>query len=149
MSAPEAEKLETTSEAPAASKTEESGQPATYTEMASNAASNAASTAGTAAVGVKDSVFSMFGGGAKKEKKDDEGEEEDRSGSSKAMKDKEVEKEKAAEHEYGEGEGGAVSFSFCSLPRHLRSSRGTNLYLCVCRMTHLNPLRYISSLWSV
>ncbi|KAL2048170.1 hypothetical protein N7G274_000081 [Stereocaulon virgatum] len=107
MSAPEEKKLETTSEAPAANKTDESGQPTTYTEMASNAASNAASTAGTAAVGVKDSVFSMFGGGAKKEKKDDAGEEEDRSGSSKAMKDKEVEKEKVAEHEDGEGEGGA------------------------------------------
>lgn len=115
MSAPEETKPETTSKAPAASKTEESGQPATYTEMASNAAS----TAGTAAVGVKDSVFSMFGGGARKEKKDDEGEEEDRSGSSKAMKDKEVEKEKAAEHEDGEGEGAAVSFSFRSLPRYI------------------------------
>lgn len=70
-----------------------------YTEMASNAAGSAT----TAAAGVKDSVFSMFGGGAKKEKKEEpEGETEDRSGSSKAKKDAE-----AAEAD----EGGEVSFS--------------------------------------
>ncbi|KAL2053535.1 hypothetical protein ABVK25_006187 [Lepraria finkii] len=98
MSAPEETKPGTTSEAPA--KTEESTtntQPATYTEMASNAASSA----GTAAAGLKDSMFSMFGGGAKKEKREDEAEgEEDRSGSSKAKKDAEA--EKAAQHEDGE-----------------------------------------------
>ena len=60
----------------------------TYSGMATSAASNAAETATTAATGVKDSVFSMFGGGAKKEKKEDpEGETEDRSGSAKAKKD--------------------------------------------------------------
>lgn len=54
-------------------------------------ASNAAGSATTAAAGVKDSVFSMFGGGAKKEKKEEpEGETEDRSGSSKAKKDAEA-----------------------------------------------------------
>ena len=69
-----------------------------YSEMASNAAGSAT----TAAAGVKDSVFSMFGGGAKKEKKEEpEGEAEDRSGSSKAKKDAE-----AAEAE----EGGEVGF---------------------------------------
>ncbi len=75
----------------------------TYTEMASNAAGSAT----TAAAGVKDSVFSMFGGGVKKEKKEEpEGETEDRSGSSKAKKDAE-----AAEAE----EGGEVSFPWpCS-----------------------------------
>lgn len=58
-----------------------------YTEMASNAAGSATN----AAAGVKDSVFSMFGGGAKKEKKEEpEGETEDRSGSSKAKKDAEA-----------------------------------------------------------
>ncbi|KIW12002.1 hypothetical protein PV08_09276 [Exophiala spinifera] len=46
------------------------------TETAANAASNAASTASAAASGVKDSVFSMFGGGAKKERKDKAEEEE-------------------------------------------------------------------------
>lgn len=71
-----------------------------YTEMASNAAGSATN----AAAGVKDSVFSMFGGGAKKEKKEEpEGETEDRSGSSKAKKDAE-----AAEAD----EGGEVSFTF-------------------------------------
>ena len=76
-----------------------------YTEMASNAAGSAT----TAAAGVKDSVFSMFGGGAKKEKKEEpEGETEDRSGSSKAKKDAE-----AAEAEEG---GAEVSFSFYSWP---------------------------------
>ena len=77
--------------------------------MASNAASSVAGTAGATAQGVKDSVFSMFGGGAKKEKKEDEGaregEDEDRSGSSKAKRDekeKEKENEATAEHEDGE-----------------------------------------------
>lgn len=72
--------------------------PTTYTEMASNAAGSAT----TAAVGVKDSVFSMFGGGAKKEKREEpDGETEDRSGSFKAKRDAE-----AAEAQ----EGGEVSF---------------------------------------
>lgn len=54
-----------------------------------NMASNAASTATAAASGVKDSVFSMFGGGAKKEKKvepEDEDAKNEPSGSSKAQK---------------------------------------------------------------
>jgi Ran-binding protein 1 len=38
----------------------------------------------------KDNIFSMFGGGAKKEKKEDADEENDRSGSAKALKDKEA-----------------------------------------------------------
>lgn len=72
--------------------------PTSYTEMASNAAGSAT----TAAVGVKDSVFSMFGGGAKKEKREEpDGETEDRSGSFKAKRDAE-----AAEAQ----EGGEVSF---------------------------------------
>ena len=57
-----------------------------YTELATAATSSATS----AAVGVKDSVFSMFGGGAKKEKKEDD-EVQDRSGSSKAQKEAEQE----------------------------------------------------------
>lgn len=52
--------------------------PATVTEQATSAAS-------TAATGVKDSVFSMFGGGAKKEKTEDE-DRGDNSGSAKAQK---------------------------------------------------------------
>lgn len=59
------------------SKSEQSS----YTGMASAATSSATN----AAVGVKDSVFSMFGGGAKKDKKEDD-EAQDRSGSSKAQK---------------------------------------------------------------
>jgi Ran-binding protein 1 len=45
-------------------------------------------TVGNAAAGVKDSVFSMFGGGAKKEKKvdDDDDAKDEPSGSSKAKK---------------------------------------------------------------
>jgi Ran-binding protein 1 len=42
-----------------------------------------------AASTVSDNVFSMFGGGAKKEVKEDD-EEQDRSGSSKAQKEKEA-----------------------------------------------------------
>lgn len=56
----------------------------TVTEQATDAATSAAAT-------VKDNVFSMFGGGPKKEKKEetDEGADEP-SGSAKAKKDAEV-----------------------------------------------------------
>lgn len=87
----------------------------TYTGMATGAASTAATTAVDAAVGVKDSVFSMFGGGAKKETKEDEDEgEQDRSGSAKAAKDA-----AAKEKEDGEdGEAVSSDFSF-SFPQHV------------------------------
>ena len=67
----------------------------TYTEMASNAAGSATA----AAAGVKDSVFSMFGGGAAKEKKaepEDDAAKDEPSGSSKAAKDKEAEEEEVS-----------------------------------------------------
>ncbi|KAN0098533.1 RanBP1 domain containing protein [Hyaloscypha variabilis] len=51
-----------------------------------NAASAAASTVTSAASGVADNVFSMFGGGAKKEKKDEDEDRGDVSGSAKAQK---------------------------------------------------------------
>ena len=101
-----------TTEAPQAAAQDESAEGSSdpntsYVGAASNAASSAATTAASTAQGVKDSVFSMFGGGAKKpEKKDDEnnvGEEQDRSGSAKAAKDA-----KTADEE-GEGEEKAVS----------------------------------------
>lgn len=112
MSAPEETKPDPTTEDTTAPKAEEStssAPAASYTDIASNAASSVAGTAGATAQGVKDSVFSMFGGGAKKEKKDEdegaEGAEEDRSGSSKAKRDeKEKEREAVAEHEDGEAE---------------------------------------------
>ena len=70
-------------------------KPASYTEMATNAASSATS----AAAGVKDNVFSMFGGGAKKEKqKADEEEADEPSGSSKAKKDAEGDAEASTSH---------------------------------------------------
>lgn len=61
----------------------------TITELASSAAS----TATTAALGVKDNVFSMFGGGAKKEKKETTDDPEEASGSAKAQKEAEGEAE--------------------------------------------------------
>jgi Ran-binding protein 1 len=64
----------------------------TYTEMASNVAGSA----GAAVAGVKDSVFSMFGGGGAKEKKveqEDDAAKDEPSGSSKAAKDKEADDE--------------------------------------------------------
>ena len=79
----------------------EEAAPATITDTAASTATTAASTAAAAAttaatvatnaaVGMKDNVFSMFGGGAKKERKEeDETAENDRSGSSKAKKDAE------------------------------------------------------------
>ncbi|RDW94646.1 putative ran-specific GTPase-activating protein 1 [Coleophoma crateriformis] len=65
--------------------------PATVTEQAANAASAAASTVTSAAAGISDNVFSMFGGGAKKEKKDEDEDRGDISGSAKAQKDAEEE----------------------------------------------------------
>lgn len=69
----------TAAEAP---KTEE---PKTVTEQATDAATATASAAASTASAVKDNVFSMFGGGPKKEKAEekDEGADEP-SGSSKA-----------------------------------------------------------------
>ena len=113
---PDSTEASTTSPAHAEEKPKDT-TPATasYTEMASNAAESAT----TAAAGVKDSVFSMFGGGAKKEKKEEpDAETEDRSGSSKAKKDAE-----AAEAD----DGGEVSF--------LRSYRPSNFVYCHAIMT--------------
>ena len=64
--------------------TEDSTTPATTDDK--SAVNKAAETATQAATGVKDSVFSMFGGGAKKEKKVEEDETDEPSGSSKAKK---------------------------------------------------------------
>ncbi|MCJ1263070.1 hypothetical protein MMC22_002940 [Lobaria immixta] len=62
----------------------------TYTELASSAATFGT----TAALGVKNEVFSMFGGGAKKEKKvEPEDDDVEASGSSKAQKAAEAEAE--------------------------------------------------------
>ncbi|ETI21241.1 hypothetical protein G647_07586 [Cladophialophora carrionii CBS 160.54] len=88
-------------EAPATdAKGDNATKPPTYTEAATNAATNAASTASAAASNVKDSVFSMFGGGAKKERKPEEADDanDEPSGSSKAQKkdeDEEVDEEEA------------------------------------------------------
>ena len=66
----------------------------TYTELAASAAT----TATNAAMGVKDNVFSMFGGGVKKEKKEESKDvPQEASGSSKAQKEREKEKEAEAE----------------------------------------------------
>ena len=92
------------------------GQQTTYTGMATSAAGAAAESATNAAVGVKDTMFSMFGGGAKKEKKEVEEGEVDRSGSAKAAKEKEKEKEREREVEAREGgeDGDGVSrIHFC------------------------------------
>merc|ERR1712093_350491 len=73
----------------------------TVAETAANTATSAASTASAAATGVKDSVFSMFGGGAKKERKveEDEGAKDEPSGSSKAKKEDEDEDKADVEFE--------------------------------------------------
>ena len=55
-----------------------------------NTASDVASTAATTVTAATDNVFSMFGGGAKKEKVEDE-DRGDNSGSAKAQKEKAAE----------------------------------------------------------
>lgn len=62
--------------------TEDSTTPATTDDKST--VSKVTDTASQAATGVKDSVFSMFGGGAKKEKKPEEDDVDEPSGSSKA-----------------------------------------------------------------
>ncbi|MCJ1459021.1 single stranded nucleic acid binding protein [Mycoblastus sanguinarius] len=104
MSANAESKPDVATEASSTTKAEEPAKDASYTEMASLAASNAAGSATTAAAGVKDSVFSMFGGGAKKEKKEEpDVETEDRSGSSKAKKDAEAAEAEGAEEGQEDG----------------------------------------------
>lgn len=77
------------SEAETSKETSTTESKPTYTEMASNVAGSA----GAAATGVKDSVFSMFGGGGAKERKveqEDDGAKDEPSGSSKATKEREA-----------------------------------------------------------
>ena len=75
---------------PAGTESATDEKSATLTDKASDAVTTVASSATAAATGVKDSVFSMFGGGEKKETKvEDEGAANDRSGSAKAQKEKE------------------------------------------------------------
>lgn len=103
-----------------------------YTEIATNAASTAASSATAVAAGVKDNVFSMFGGGVKKEKKEDaEDGADEPSGSSKAKK---------------EAEGEVRCWP--SLGR--ASPYGRGLMSCVsCRRKNPTLRKYTSSLWSI
>ena len=77
----------------------EKSNPSTYTEMASNAASSAAAQASATATSMKDNVFSMFGGGPKKEKKEEE-EVNEPSGSSKAKKAEGDEEDVSSAHCY-------------------------------------------------
>jgi len=67
-------------------ETTKSGSAPTLTEQATSVAASAASTVTSAATGVADNVFSMFGGGAKKEKKDQDEDRGETSGSAKAQK---------------------------------------------------------------
>ena len=95
----------------------------TITELASSAAT----TATNAALGVKDNVFSMFGGGAKKEKKEEVADDpEDRSGSAKAQKESKAEAE------------GEVILSLGT-----RYSYFTLTHIFVHRMSRPSPLMYI------
>lgn len=81
-----------------ASTASEEKPKATYTEMAQSAATSATS----AASGVKDNVFSMFGGGAKKEKKEELVDDpSEPSGSSRAKRDADAAE---ADQEAGRGE---------------------------------------------
>lgn len=108
------------------STTAGSGTGSTYTEMASNAASGVAGSATNAATGVKDSVFSMFGGGQKKEKAPEEEGEQDRSGSSKAKKDAE-EKEK----EEGGAEDGVGCCVFIQNQAMSTVKNGSLIRICI------------------
>ncbi|TVY67530.1 Ran-specific GTPase-activating protein [Lachnellula suecica] len=90
-SEPKLEKKETEVSGTPAAEEKTDAPAATLTEQATSAASTAATTVSNAASGVADNVFSMFGGGAKKEKADEEEDRGDNSGSAKALKDKAAE----------------------------------------------------------
>lgn len=94
-----------TSQAAPAVETKESGQQApNIAAAAASAAETAANATSNAAIGVKDTMFSMFGGGnARKETTKDGAEDEDRSGSAKAAKDKAKEQESKGDGEDEEG----------------------------------------------
>ena len=112
----------TTAPIDAPEKSKANTEQSTYSGMASAATSSATN----AAVGVKDSVFSMFGGGAKKDKREDD-ETQDRSGSSKAQKEAEGEDE---EVESAYPFGLSILAHMCHFRINLRSPR-----MCI-----LNPL---------
>ncbi|KAI4197289.1 MAG: hypothetical protein LQ350_006017 [Teloschistes chrysophthalmus] len=99
-SAPQSEEVATVSkESSDVAPRSENKTNSTYTEMAQSAATSATN----AAAGVKDNVFSMFGGGAKKEKKEEAVDDAaETSGSAKAKRDAEA-AEANKEGEGGEG----------------------------------------------
>lgn len=101
------------------------------TEQATTAASTAAATVTSAASGVAENVFSMFGGGPKKEKVEDEDRGEN-SGSAKAQKEKDAEENPEV--------GGNHNNNLIMLGILL-----THIY----RMRPLNPRMFTSSLLSV
>ncbi|RMD44954.1 hypothetical protein DV735_g3, partial [Chaetothyriales sp. CBS 134920] len=97
---PEDTKAASTADAAAPPPVAEATASTQETKTAEGAASTDAATSktGSAATGVTDSVFSMFGGGAKKEKKVEEDDADEPSGSSKAKK-AEDDDDKAVEEE--------------------------------------------------
>lgn len=76
---------------PLSSQSKETTNTTSVADSVKSAANSAAETATATATGVKDSVFSMFGGGAKKEKKVEEDDTTEASGSAKAKKDEDDE----------------------------------------------------------
>ncbi|GLI72581.1 Ran GTPase binding protein Sbp1 [Penicillium ochrochloron] len=85
-------KPDPTTQAPEADKPTTGEGEKTVTEVAADKATEVAETAKDAAVKTSDTVFSMFGGGPKKEEKPKADEEEnDRSGSAKAQKEEKEE----------------------------------------------------------
>ena len=127
-----------------------------YAGMATSAAGTAAETATNAAVGVKDTMFSMFGGGAKKDTGDDaaQDEEQDRSGSAKAQKEKAKEQAQVSAREGGE-DNEAVRIQLDSL-RTMPISWPTSMHLdsvvadtLFRRMTPPSHQKFTSSPWSI
>jgi len=80
---------ETEASKPTATATEGESKPAETAESASAGITTGAASAATA---VKENVFSMFGGGPKREKKEEQEDVDEPSGSSKAKKEEDVSK---------------------------------------------------------
>ena len=80
---------ETEASKPTATATEGESKPAETAESASAGITTGAASAATA---VKENVFSMFGGGPKRDKKEEQDDVDEPSGSSKAKKEEDVSK---------------------------------------------------------
>lgn len=136
-------KPDPTTQAPEAEKPATAEGEKTVTETVTDTAKQAAETAKDTAAKTSDTVFSMFGGGPKKEKKEetDEGADEP-SGSSKAQKEGEVSFDSSLSC-------GPVSILGCLVCWVINLARGRGCFACPCVVTIHSRLQWTSLVWTM